>query len=50
MPGHERTQDITGLKEGTEYEIELYGISSGQRSQPVNTVASTGIVSAEGKV
>lgn len=50
VPGHERTQDITGLKEGTEYEIELYGISSGQRSQPVNTVASTGIVFAEGKV
>lgn len=50
VPGHERTQDITGLKEGTEYEIELYGISSGQRSQPVNAVASTGIVFAAGEV
>lgn len=50
VPGHERTQDITGLKEGTEYEIELYGISSGQRSQPVNAVASTGIVFAVGEV
>lgn len=50
VPGHERTQDITGLKEGTEYEIELYGVGSGQRSQPVNAVASTGIVFAVGKV
>ncbi|XP_053817908.1 tenascin isoform X4 [Vidua chalybeata] len=48
VPGHERTQDITGLKEGTEYEIELYGISSGQRSQPVNTVASTAVGSPKG--
>ncbi|NXC04953.1 TENA protein, partial [Orthonyx spaldingii] len=48
VPGHERTQDITGLKEGTEYEIELYGISSGQRSQPVNAVASTAVGSPKG--
>ncbi|NWS34210.1 TENA protein, partial [Polioptila caerulea] len=48
VPGHERTQDITGLKEGTEYEIELYGVSSGQRSQPVNTVASTVVGSPKG--
>ncbi|XP_020440071.2 tenascin isoform X2 [Corvus cornix cornix] len=48
VPGHERTQDITGLKEGTEYEIELYGISSGQRSQPVNAVASTVVGSPKG--
>ncbi|NXC81761.1 TENA protein, partial [Cercotrichas coryphoeus] len=48
VPGHERTQDITGLKEGTEYEIELYGIGSGQRSQPVNTVASTVVGSPKG--
>ncbi|XP_059342257.1 tenascin isoform X2 [Ammospiza nelsoni] len=48
VPGHERTQDITGLKEGTEYEIELYGISSGQRSQPVNTIASTVVGSPKG--
>ncbi|XP_077163047.1 tenascin isoform X4 [Paroedura picta] len=41
IPGHERTQDITGLKEGTEYYIELYGVTSGQRSQPVNAVATT---------
>ncbi|NXO63183.1 TENA protein, partial [Phainopepla nitens] len=48
VPGHERTQDITGLKEGTEYEIELYGVSSGQRSQPVNAVASTVVGSPKG--
>ncbi|NXU59687.1 TENA protein, partial [Turnix velox] len=48
VPGHERTQDITGLKEGTEYEIELYGISSGRRSQPVNAVATTVVGSPKG--
>nr|XP_014436144.1 tenascin [Pelodiscus sinensis] len=41
VPGHERTQDITGLKEGTKYDIELYGMISGRRSQPINTVATT---------
>lgn len=40
----ERTRDITGLKEATEYEIELYGISSGRRSQPVSAMATTGTV------
>ncbi|KAM6316094.1 tenascin [Podargus strigoides] len=48
VPGHERTQDITGLKEGTEYEIELYGLSSGRRSQPVNAVATTVVGSPKG--
>ncbi|KAM7087924.1 tenascin isoform 3-T5 [Ciconia maguari] len=48
VPGHERTQDITGLKEGTEYEIELYGFSSGRRSQPVNAVATTVVGSPKG--
>ncbi|XP_053138578.1 tenascin isoform X1 [Hemicordylus capensis] len=41
IPGHERTHDITGLKEGTEYYIDLSGITSGRRSQPVNAVART---------
>ena len=50
VPGHERTHNITGLKEGTEYEIELYGVSSGRRSQPINSVATTGIVFAVGKM
>ncbi|XP_064026910.1 tenascin isoform X3 [Pogoniulus pusillus] len=48
VPGHERTQDITGLKEGTEYEIELYGVSSGRRSQPVNAVGTTVVGSPKG--
>ncbi|XP_057261860.1 tenascin isoform X1 [Pezoporus wallicus] len=48
VPGHERTQDITGLKEGTEYEIELYGFSSGRRSQPINAVATTVVGSPKG--
>ncbi|XP_028918419.1 tenascin isoform X4 [Ornithorhynchus anatinus] len=39
----ERTRDITGLKEGTEYDIELYGIINGRRSQPVNAVATTAV-------
>ncbi|XP_017805096.1 tenascin isoform X8 [Papio anubis] len=37
----ERTRDITGLREATEYEIELYGISKGKRSQPVSAIATT---------
>ncbi|XP_006865746.1 PREDICTED: tenascin [Chrysochloris asiatica] len=37
----ERTRDITGLKGATEYEIELYGISNGRRSQPVSVIART---------
>ncbi|XP_057169701.1 tenascin isoform X7 [Ursus arctos] len=37
----ERTRDITGLREATEYEIELYGISNGRRSQPVRALATT---------
>ncbi|KAM6244069.1 tenascin isoform 4-T4 [Porphyrio hochstetteri] len=48
IPGHERTQDITVLKEGTEYEIELYGVSNGRRSQPVNAVATTVVGSPKG--
>lgn len=37
----ERTRDITGLREATEYEVELYGISGGRRSQPVSALATT---------
>nr|XP_056716351.1 tenascin isoform X1 [Euleptes europaea] len=43
IPGHERTQDITGLKEGTEYYIDLYGVTSGRRSQPINAMATTAL-------
>nr|XP_009666466.1 PREDICTED: tenascin isoform X1 [Struthio camelus australis] len=48
VPGHERTQDISGLKEGTEYEIELHGVSNGRRSQPINAVATTVVGSPKG--
>lgn len=47
LPSPERTRDITGLREATEYEIELYGISSGRRSQPVSTIATTGTVNKQ---
>ncbi|XP_026568228.1 tenascin [Pseudonaja textilis] len=43
VPGHQRTQDIQGLKEGTEYYVELYGVISGRRSQPVNAIAMTAV-------
>nr|XP_051711753.1 tenascin isoform X6 [Oryctolagus cuniculus] len=41
LPALERTRDVTGLREATEYEIELYGISNGRRSQPVSAIATT---------
>ncbi|XP_013368706.1 PREDICTED: tenascin isoform X1 [Chinchilla lanigera] len=41
LPSPERTRDITNLREATEYEIELYGIRNGRRSQPVSTIATT---------
>lgn len=43
----ERTRDITGLREATEYELELYGISNGKRSQPVSAIATTGTVNKQ---
>uniref|UniRef100_A0A8C6YMN7 Tenascin C n=1 Tax=Naja naja TaxID=35670 RepID=A0A8C6YMN7_NAJNA len=43
VPGHQRTQDIQGLKEGTEYYVDLYGVISGRRSQPVNAIAMTAV-------
>lgn len=42
VPGHQRTQDVKGLKEGTEYYVDLYGVISGRRSQPLNAIAMTG--------
>uniref|UniRef100_A0A3Q2ZT11 Tenascin C n=1 Tax=Kryptolebias marmoratus TaxID=37003 RepID=A0A3Q2ZT11_KRYMA len=33
--GNKRTKVVTGLMSGTEYEIELYGITADQRSQPI---------------
>lgn len=41
--GDERTKVLTGLMSGTEYEIELYGVSLDQRSQPITGVVQTGI-------
>lgn len=43
--GDERTKVLTGLMSGTEYEIELYGVTLDQRSQPITGVAQTGIKS-----
>lgn len=40
--GDERTKVLTGLMSGTEYEIELYGVTLDQRSQPITAVAQTG--------
>ncbi|KAM4635374.1 tenascin isoform 2-T2 [Polymixia lowei] len=41
--GDERTTVLTGLMGGTEYEIELYGVTSERRSQPITAVAQTGL-------
>lgn len=41
--GGERTRVLTGLMSGTEYEIELYGVTLDGRSQPITGVAQTGI-------
>ncbi|XP_015683404.1 tenascin [Protobothrops mucrosquamatus] len=43
VPGHQRTQDVKGLKEGTEYYVDLYGVISGRRSQPLNAIAMTAV-------
>lgn len=43
VPGQEHTIEVPGLLGGTEYEIELYGVARGQRWQPINAVARTGI-------
>ncbi len=43
VPGDERTKVLTQLLGGTEYEIELYGVTLEHRSQPLTAVARTGI-------
>lgn len=45
--GAERTKVIKGLMSGTEYEIELYGVTLDGRSQPITGVAQTGICKNE---
>ncbi|XP_029693779.1 tenascin-like isoform X1 [Takifugu rubripes] len=46
--GNERTTVVTGLMSGTEYEIELYGVTLDKRSQPVTGVAQTGLSTPKG--
>ncbi|XP_055369202.1 tenascin isoform X2 [Betta splendens] len=46
--GDERTKVLTGLMSGTEYEIELYGVTLDQRSQPITAVAQTGLSNPRG--
>ncbi|KAM6902401.1 tenascin-like isoform 3-T3 [Xenentodon cancila] len=46
--GDERTKVVTGLMGGTEYEIELYGVTPDHRSQPITGVAQTGLSSPRG--
>ncbi|XP_051552289.1 tenascin-like isoform X5 [Myxocyprinus asiaticus] len=43
VPGDKRTKVVTQLFGGTEYEIELYGVSLEHRSQPVTAIARTGL-------
>ncbi|XP_040014026.1 tenascin-like [Xiphias gladius] len=46
--GDERTKVLTGLMSGTEYEIELYGVTLDRRSQPITGVAQTGLSTPRG--
>uniref|UniRef100_A0A8C5FEA7 Tenascin C n=1 Tax=Gadus morhua TaxID=8049 RepID=A0A8C5FEA7_GADMO len=46
--GEERTAVFTGLMSGTEYDIELYGVTLETRSQPIMGVAQTGLGSPSG--
>lgn len=43
VSGDDRTKVLKGLMSGTEYEIELYGLTLDKRSQPITAVAQTGI-------
>ncbi|XP_072310525.1 tenascin-like isoform X2 [Eucyclogobius newberryi] len=46
--GDERTLVLKGLMGGTEYEIELYGIKLGWRSQGITGIAQTGLATPHG--
>ncbi|XP_036385252.1 tenascin-like [Megalops cyprinoides] len=48
VSGDERTRVITDLSGGTEYEIELYGVTLEHRSQPITAVARTGLGAPRG--
>lgn len=43
VSGDKRTEVISGLDEGTDYEIELFGTIAGQNFKPVSGKAQTGI-------
>lgn len=46
--GEERSTVITGLNEDTEYQVEIFGLVSGRRSQSVSKLARTGLGSPKG--
>ncbi|XP_041727048.1 tenascin isoform X1 [Coregonus clupeaformis] len=48
VPGEERTTVLTELIDDTEYEIELYGVISGRRSDSISGVAKTGLGTPKG--
>ncbi|XP_018088380.1 tenascin isoform X1 [Xenopus laevis] len=48
VPGSERSSLVTGLRDGTEYDIELVGVASGQHSPPLKGVATTALGSPKG--
>ncbi|XP_072344358.1 tenascin isoform X11 [Scyliorhinus torazame] len=48
VSGDLRTAGITGLPDGTEYDISLVGIAEGRHSQPINTIAVTGLGAPKG--
>ncbi|XP_041667615.1 tenascin-like isoform X2 [Cheilinus undulatus] len=48
VSGDERTKVLTRLMGGTEYEIELYGVTLDHRSQPITGVAQTGLSTPKG--
>ncbi|XP_077139580.1 tenascin isoform X4 [Ranitomeya variabilis] len=48
VAGSERSTVVTGLKDGTEYDIELHGVSSGQHSPSIEGEATTALGSPEG--
>uniref|UniRef100_A0A4W4FV18 Tenascin C n=1 Tax=Electrophorus electricus TaxID=8005 RepID=A0A4W4FV18_ELEEL len=48
VPGDERTKVLTKLTGGTEYEIEIYGVTLEHRSQPLTAVARTGLGAPQG--
>lgn len=43
VSGDKRTEEVTGLNEDMEYEIELFGTILGRKFQPILAVARTGI-------